>query len=160
MSNGCNGRYRPSISGAGERSGVAGRFRGDQLARARERAGFSQSELASAVGVAAAERIARWERGDEQPRPQFIPLLAAALNVTALDLLDGDPNRPGLATLRLAAGLTVADLAKSAGISTMTYNRLERGTPVQALPPETLRSLAEVLHVSVDVASDLLPRRA
>ena len=136
---------------------MAGRFRGYVLAQAREEAGRSQSELALAIGVSTAERIARWERGEEQPRPQFIPLLADVVAVAPIELLDGDPEKPDLARLRLAAGLTVVELAERVGLSKMTYNRIERGTPVQTLSPDTVKALAATLNVPVDVAEGLLP---
>ena len=138
---------------------MAGRFRGDLLARAREAAGQSQSELALAIGVSTAERIARWERGEEQPRPQFIPLLGELVAVAPIELLDGDPKSPDLARLRLAAGLTVVELAERVGLSKMTYNRIERGTPVQRLSPDTVKALAKTLNVPVGVAEGLLPQR-
>lgn len=40
---------------------------GDALRRARERAGLSQNELARRVGLAAGDRVSRWERGRRGP---------------------------------------------------------------------------------------------
>ena len=88
---------------------MVAKFRGDLLAAAREDAGLTQADLALAVGVSAAQRIANWERGDEQPRPNFIPVLARAVGIASLELIDVDPAKPGLVGLRLAAGLTAAE---------------------------------------------------
>ena len=138
---------------------VVARFRGDRLAAAREDAGMTQAELALAIGVSAAQRIANWERGDEQPRPNFIPVLARAVGIAPLELVDVDPAKPGLVGLRLAAGLTVADVAQSTGLPRMTYNRLERGMSVKALTGERLDALANALGVAPDSLPPLLPDR-
>ena len=138
---------------------MVARFRGDRLAAAREDADLTQADLALAIGVSAAQRIANWERGDEQPRPNFIPVLARALGVAPLELVDVDPTKPGLVGLRLAAGLTVADVAQRTGLPRMTYNRLERGMPVKAVTGERLDALAKALGVSTDEVSSLVPER-
>ena len=142
-----------------ERRRVVARFRGDRLAAAREAAGQTQADLALAVGVSAAQRIANWERGDEQPRPQFIPPLARSVEIAAVELLDVDPAKPGLLGLRLAAGLTVAEVAERTGLPRMTYNRLERGMSVKALTGDRVDALAKTLGVSAESLPSLLPDR-
>jgi len=136
---------------------VVAKFRGDLLAAAREDAGLTQADLALAVGVSAAQRIANWERGDEQPRPNFIPVLARAVGIASLELIDVDPAKPGLVGLRLAAGLTVAEVAQCTGLPRMTYNRLERGMSVRSLTGERLDALAKALGVAADELSSLVP---
>ena len=136
---------------------MVAKFRGDLLAAAREDAGLTQADLALAVGVSAAQRIANWERGDEQPRPNFIPVLARAVGIASLELIDVDPAKPGLVGLRLAAGLTVAEVAQCTGLPRMTYNRLERGMSVKALTEERLEALAKALGVPADELSSLVP---
>ena len=136
---------------------MVARFRGDRLAAAREDADLTQADLALAIGVSAAQRIANWERGDEQPRPNFIPVLARAVGIEPLALVVVDPSEPGLVGLRLAAGLTVADVAQRTGLPRMTYNRLERGMSVKALTEERLEALAKALGVPADELSSLVP---
>ncbi len=79
-------------------------FRGDRLLAARQAAGISREDLASALELSSPRRIRVWESGHERPRPRFVPRLAAALGVEPLYLLDVDPDDPPLAALRAAAG--------------------------------------------------------
>ena len=100
---------------------MVARFRGDRLAAAREDAGMTQADLALAIGVSAAQRIANWERGDEQPRPNFIPVLARALGVAPLELVDVDPGRRLVEDLvravRAGAGVLLLHRHGSASLS-------------------------------------------
>jgi len=142
-----------------DRSGVAvARLNGGSLARAREAAGLSQSALASRIGAASGQRVWQWERGAEQPRPHFIPQLAKALGVDPLELLDGDPSRPTISALRLAAGLTRDDIQARAMITKMTYNRIDRGVGARPPDPSIVRSLAGVLRVSADQVAAAIER--
>jgi transcriptional regulator with XRE-family HTH domain len=123
-------------------------FRGDRLAEARRAAGLTQAQLAEAVGVSDGLRVSQWERGSEQPRPRFVPALAAVLGVGPLELLDVDPADPPLRALRLAAGLSLPDVQAAAAVPVMTYQRLERGVGTTEPPDGTVTAVAAVLGVS------------
>ena len=88
---------------------------GDALRSARERAGFSQNDLARVLGLASGGRISLWERGEARPRsPQLLHALAAALATPVAELLESPRGGPTLRWLRFAAGLSVEDLALAA----------------------------------------------
>ena len=87
------------------------------LRAAREEAGLTQHELARLVGAAGGERISRWELGTSSPRPDFLVRLAKALDIPTLRLIHLDGDVPDLRALRLQAGLTVPDLARSVNVA-------------------------------------------
>ena len=120
-------------------------IRGGLLARSRKAAGWTQAQLAAQLGAAGRLRVGQWERGLEQPQPRYIPRLAAALHLDALELLDVDVQNPPLQALRLAAGLTLAEVAAVTDMAYSTYCRLENGL-VRANPhPETTDAVAHAL---------------
>jgi transcriptional regulator with XRE-family HTH domain len=120
-------------------------LRGELLAQRRKAAGWTQAQLAAQLGAAGRLRVGQWERGLEQPQPRYISRLAAALHLDAVELLAVDVENPPLQALRLAAGLTLAEIAAASGMSYSTYYRLENGL-VRANPhPETTKALAHTL---------------
>jgi transcriptional regulator with XRE-family HTH domain len=125
-------------------------FRGERLAEARRAAGLTQAQLAEAVGVSNGLRVSMWERGAEQPRPRFFPVLAAVLELEPLALFAVDPADPPLSALRLAAGLSLPDIQAVAAVPVMTYQRLERG--IGSLPPRdaTVGAVATAFGVTPD----------
>jgi transcriptional regulator with XRE-family HTH domain len=127
---------------------AVGRLDGEALASARVAAGLTQPGLALALGVSGGTRVWLWERGAEQPRPKFIPALAKILGVKPLRLLEGDPERPTISALRLAAGLTRDEVWERARITKMTYHRIDRGVGVRAPDPSVVRAVAAVLGIS------------
>jgi transcriptional regulator with XRE-family HTH domain len=132
-------------------------FRGDALAEARRAAQLTQQEVAAAAGVANELRVGLWERGEEHPHARFIPILAKRLGINPLELLDGDPERPDLAHLRVAAGLSLREMAERAGLSTMSYHRLERrGVSKRGVSDSTVRAIAGVLGIPPDQARELI----
>ena len=140
-------------------------FSGERLRDARTAAGISQPELAATVGTTQG-RISDWERGRAIPRARYIPKLAAALGMDALDFSGADPDRPELEALRLAAGLSMEAIAAAAGTTTTRYRRLERGELRHDLEPELIESLAVVLAVpavvvrrAAELARITAPRR-
>lgn len=135
------------VLGRGVEVSVA-RVDGGKLAVARARAGLTQDELAKAIGAAAGFRIWQWERGAEQPRPHFVPLLAKALGVPPLQLLDCDPSSPPISALRLAVGLTGSDVCNRAMLARMTYARLDQGVGSRPPAKSVVRALAEALGVT------------
>jgi transcriptional regulator with XRE-family HTH domain len=127
------------------------RLDGRALSRAREAAGLTQPALALQLGVSGGTRVWLWERGAEQPRPKFVPLMAKILGVEPLKLLDGDPARPTISALRLAAGLTRDEVWEQARITRMTYHRIDRGVGVRTPDPSVVRALATLLdHSTAD----------
>lgn len=121
------------------------RFRGDRLTAARLAAGLTPLDLAAAVDGSESQ-IRAWETGrTAHPRPPLVPRLAAALGIDPLTLLDVDPADPPLAALRLAAGLSVHDIAKAAGTSSMRYYRIEAGTS-EPPPLEVAAAIAAALN--------------
>ena len=60
----------------------------ERLKRLRKKAGLSQTELGTAVGVAL-QTVFRWEAGERSPRAEEIRRIAAALHVTEAELLNG-----------------------------------------------------------------------
>jgi transcriptional regulator with XRE-family HTH domain len=126
------------------------RLDGEALARARRAAGLTQPALALELGVSSGTRVWLWERGAEQPRPRFIPQMAKILGVEPLRLLEGDPERPTISALRLAAGLTRDEVWDRARITKMTYHRIDRGVGVRAPDPSVVRAIAAVLRISED----------
>ena len=103
-------------------------LRGDRLQAAREVKGMSREELATRLELSSPARVRVWEMGLERPRPRYVPLLAAALGLDPLQLLDVDVDDPPLAALRVAAGRATNEMG-APGISVMTYVRLEDGRP-------------------------------
>jgi len=122
------------------------RFRGDRLLAARDAAGLTREDLTLALGLSSPWRIRQWELEHERPRPRFVPLLAEAVHVHPIHLLDVDPDDPPLAALRIAAGITTEDMAVP-GMSGMTFYRLEDGR-VNSVPPGTRDAIAAKLGVT------------
>lgn len=58
----------------------------DKLRECRKRKGFSQTQLASRIGVTR-QAVSRWESGDDTPGLTRLAALAAALDVSLNDLL-------------------------------------------------------------------------
>jgi transcriptional regulator with XRE-family HTH domain len=123
-------------------------LRGDRLQAAREAIGLTREELATALELSSPVRIRVWETGLERPRPRFVPRLAAALGVDPLYLLDVDRDDPPLAALRLAAGLATNEVT-GAGLSVMTYVRLEDGRPGADPSRRVISAISQVLGVDI-----------
>jgi len=130
---------------------VAGaRLRSQRVARLRTLAGWTQQQLAAELGASGRRRVGQWERGLEQPQPRFVPLLAAALQVEPLELLTVDRQDPPLLALRLAAGLTLTEVAAASGIPYSSYHRLEHGLVVADPAAATAKALARTFGVTND----------
>lgn len=109
-------------SGAGEFMAL-----GRQLTAAREQSGFSQDDLAAAMGVSRA-MISYWESGKRTPNDRQLTALARLLRVDVSDLLTDEP-------------IDTADIA----------HMLFRGADHQ-LPPAALSGLQEFEHFLDDYA--------
>ncbi len=124
------------------------RLRGDRMAELRKAAGLRQSDLAAQLGTRD-RRVGEWERGEQQPRPQYLLAIAAALNTDPLELLDVDPQDPPLLALRLAAGLTLREMAASSGIPLSSYQRLELGISRSEPSATATAALASALGLAL-----------
>jgi len=114
-----------------------GRFRGDRRGRgeARRRSGLSQAELATAIGAAGRERGSQRERGIEHPHPRQLLAVAEVLGIDPLELLGVAVEEWTLRDIRLAAGLSLTDAHRAAGLPYSTYYRLEGGFGVAPRAP-------------------------
>lgn len=135
-------------------------LRGDVVAAAREAAGLSQRALASAIGLVDEDRIGLWERGEARPHARVIPLLAAQLQVEPLTLIADPSDATDLIRLRVAAGLSLQEMAARTGLPLTTYHRLEkRGAPQGGLTARTAQAIATVLRFPVGKVHALLTSR-
>jgi transcriptional regulator with XRE-family HTH domain len=123
-------------------------FSGPRLARIRVAAGLTQRQLAIAVNSGQG-RVSEWERGVAAPHPSFIPALAAALGMDALEFLATDPAAPTLEDLRLAAGLSMHAISEASGISLPRYRRIEIGATRRDPPTGVVDILARLFAVPV-----------
>lgn len=102
------------------------------LRRARVAAGLTQHQLARLVGVAGGERVSRWELGTSSPRPHLVLHLAGVLGVD-LNELYARPREVDLRSLRVAAGMSMDELASRIHASKTTISRWESGDVVRPL---------------------------
>ncbi|WP_441245245.1 helix-turn-helix domain-containing protein [Kitasatospora sp. McL0602] len=86
---------------------------------------LGQKELGDAVGVSA-PTVARWENGQDFPKGEKLPALAAALG-QPLDALFPYEGPPDLQLLRCDAGLSVAQAAEIIGTSRVPVSNAESG---------------------------------
>lgn len=122
-------------------------FRGEHLRALRERLGLTQEQLAVRLRVYPS-MVGKWERGQVVPAPTRMAALAAALHVRPQEFTGLPAAQGSLVDLRLWAGLTRAQAAAAAGISTDRLRRLEHLT-VEPGTEEADR-LAGVYGVSPD----------
>ena len=135
------------------------KLRGDRVAELRRTARQRQVDLAVRLGTRE-QRVGEWERGTQQPHPRQLVALARELQVPPLQLLDVDADDPPLEALRLAAGLTLQELAEVSGVPFSTYRRLEVGAVRGAPSLQTLGSLSAALQVSSERVAAALARSA
>ena len=64
---------------------------GTNIKHSREKAGMSQKELADKIGTTQ-PRIARWEKGEVVPNAQYLAKIAASLDITIDELINGIKN--------------------------------------------------------------------
>lgn len=121
-------------------------FSGSRLAAARLAAGLTQERLAQLVR-SEQTRVSEWERGVMIPRPNVMPRLAAAVGLDALQFLAADPTSPTLEDMRLAAGLTMQEVADQLGISLLRYRGVESGSTRRDPPAQIVEHLARIFAV-------------
>jgi len=103
---------------------------GERVKIARQQNGLSQSQLANRMGVSQA-RISNWEAGKAPLAQEWISKLEAilgpGLSKQSMQTTIGGPSRVAswLSRAREQAGLTPAELAKKAGLSTPTIYNIE-----------------------------------
>ena len=120
-------------------------FDGSRVRAVRRGKDLHQKELAEMVGVSA-PTVARWESGQDFPKGEKLPAIAAALG-QPLDVLfphDGGP--PDLQLLRCDAGLSVAQAAAIIGTSRVPVNNAESGR--RRLSDAYVQPLAQAYKVS------------
>ncbi|MFF5106123.1 helix-turn-helix domain-containing protein [Streptomyces sp. NPDC000134] len=100
-------------------------FDGRRVRAVRRGKDLSQGELAAAVGVKA-PAVARWESGQDFPKGEKLPAIAAALG-QPLDVLFPYDGPPDLQLLRCDAGLSVAQAAEILGTSRVPVSNAESG---------------------------------
>ena len=135
------------------------RLRGDRVTQLRRAAGQRQVDLAARLGTRE-QRVGEWERGTQQPHPRQLVALARELQVPPMHLLDVDADDPPLQALRLAAGLTLQEMAAASGVAFSTYRRLEVGAVRGAPSPETLQMLSAALQAAPERIAAALARSA
>ncbi len=135
------------------------RLRGDRVAQLRRAAGQRQVDFAARLGTRE-QRVGEWERGTQQPHPRQLVALARELQVPPLQLLDVDADDPPLQALRLAAGLTLQQMAAASGVAFSTYRRLEVGAVRGNPSPHTLQKLSAALQIAPERIAAALARSA
>ncbi len=128
-------------------------FRRDKLIKYRERAKFSQVDLARMVGVTKAA-VSHWER-DSTPEVErltaIVEVLSAALpksKITLDDLVYVKPAERMPSDLRVRLAMGQVQLAARAGMSTTALGGFERGET--HWNQDYAERLAPILEVSVD----------
>lgn len=96
------------------------------------------------------DRVSKWERGQAVPRPAVLARVAAALGITAKDLLAAEMGQVGLLELRLAAGLTRLQVAEAVHVGERTVARWEKGEFKVTPDKLVCRRLSEALGVEPD----------
>ena len=129
---------------------------GRLLGARRQALRLTRDELATVVGVSPGTIVA-WELGYRQPRPQQVPLLAAALDVGADSLAAVLPARGAqlsalgqlIQSRQQRLGLRGRDIAERAKLDEATISRWVRGHHKPTLA--SLKRLAAALEVPFDV---------
>jgi transcriptional regulator with XRE-family HTH domain len=123
-------------------------FSGQALRQARIDRGLSHDALGLLTGQLRPNLIA-WEQGRHQPTPRLLVVLARALGLDPLALLDVTGDTATLADLRARAGLSIVEVAGVLEVHPTTYWRIERG---QGPLSETVAAgVAAVLGVPVEL---------
>ncbi|MFI7101878.1 helix-turn-helix domain-containing protein [Streptomyces sp. NPDC050161] len=136
-------------------------FDGTRVRAVRRGKDLGQKELAAEVGVSG-PTVARWESGQDFPKGEKLPAIAAALS-QPLDALFPHDGPPDLQLLRCDAGLSVAQAAAILGTSRVPVSNAESGR--RRLSDAYVQPLAEAygvteaeLLVAQDYSFGLRPR--
>lgn len=135
--------------------GVLG-FDAARLRRLLERRGLIPSQLADHAGVSRSA-VSQYLAGAVTPNADTLALLARALGCPPISLVDVDQLGHGLLALRIAAGLTQAEIVERLSahpfgdaFSLSRYKSLERGK-TRRLTNADAAALGAVLSVKPDV---------
>ncbi|MFE1439831.1 helix-turn-helix domain-containing protein [Streptomyces sp. NPDC058739] len=119
-------------------------FDGSRVRAVRRGKDLHQKELAEMVGVSA-PTVARWESGQDFPKGEKLPAIAAALG-QSLDVLFPHDGPLDLQLLRCDAGLSVAQAAAIIGASRVPVSNAESGR--RRLSDSYVQPLAEAYGVT------------
>ncbi|MCY0952796.1 helix-turn-helix domain-containing protein [Streptomyces finlayi] len=119
-------------------------FDGSRVRAVRRGKDLGQKELAAEVGVSG-PTVARWESGQDFPKGEKLPAIAAALS-QPLDALFPHDGPPDLQLLRCDAGLSVAQAAAILGTSRVPVSNAESGR--RRLSDAYVQPLAEAYGVT------------
>ncbi|MFJ8625602.1 helix-turn-helix domain-containing protein [Kitasatospora sp. NPDC093550] len=100
-------------------------FDGKRVRAVRRGLNLTQGDLAAAVGVSA-PTVAKWESGDDHPKGEKLPAIAAALGQPLGDLFPHD-GPADLQLLRCDAGLSIAQASESIGATRVPVTNAETG---------------------------------
>ncbi|MFE2559740.1 helix-turn-helix domain-containing protein [Streptomyces sp. NPDC059352] len=125
-------------------------FDGSRVRAVRRGKDLHQKELAEMVGVSA-PTVARWESGQDFPKGEKLPAIAAALG-QPLDVLFPHDGPPDLQLLRCDAGLSVAQAAAIIGASRVPVSNAESGR--RRLSDAYLQPLAQAYGVTAEQLLD------
>lgn len=127
---------------------------GDKIVMLRQEKKMSQAQLAERAGISTTY-LCQIERGNVTPSLDTLKTLAEALNVSPQDLME-PPCHVGcrLKKVRQERGITQAELASKAGVSTGLIGQIESGKVEPSI--KTLEKIAAALSLSpcYFVASD------
>ena len=93
---------------------------GNQIMAMRKKNGFTQAELAEALGISA-QAISKWENGHTLPETALLPLLAECLDCAVDDIL-----RPAFAQDRDFKKFADAVGGEAGELATRLYNEMKR----------------------------------
>jgi transcriptional regulator with XRE-family HTH domain len=140
---------RADLVEASEEDGDQGIGPGDRLRVAREDRGMTLREVASAAGISSTY-LSEIERGNVQPAVSVLKRLARVLHIP-LSVLMSPAERKGflgekLKRLRAILGMTQAEVAAKAGVSSALVGQIELGRVSPSL--RTVNKIASALGVS------------
>ncbi|MFG3000922.1 helix-turn-helix domain-containing protein [Streptomyces sp. NPDC048340] len=121
-------------------------FDGSRVRAVRRGRDLSQKQLGEMVGVSG-PAVAKWENGQEFPKGEKLPAIAAALG-QALDVLFPHDGPPDLQLLRCDAGLSKAQAAEIINASRVPLNNAETGR--RRLNDAYVKPLAQAYGVTED----------
>lgn len=120
------------------------------IAKARMEKGWTQSQLASAIG-ANPRFVSMWENGALSPSIRYLDKIAKVLDVDLKQLIENSPEkkyRNNIAKYRKAKNMSQNELADAVGIRQGTLSTYETGAWL--IPDETLQKISEVLGVPAE----------
>lgn len=124
---------------------------------ARRKAGLTQGQVATALGLAGGEAVSVWERGAFEPSSaRLLHDLADVLQASVPELLRRDRGQIDLRYLRLVAGLESAEVADLLHVAVSTYRRWERGAWTRMPSEAIIAGLSAAFGVRPHVVTEAL----